>query len=58
MAASRTTCLPFSQWPWHARMLERLYRWTHRGQIRTLVTGQCCIHDGFPGWHHDCCIHQ
>lgn len=34
---SRTTTIPFRQWPLHARIIERLYRWTHGGQIRILV---------------------
>lgn len=33
----RETSIPFRAWPWHARVIEKLYRWTHRGQIRTLV---------------------
>lgn len=33
----RTTTIPFRRWPWHARVIERLYRWAHGGQIRTLV---------------------
>jgi hypothetical protein len=33
----RVTDIPFRQWPWHARLIEKLYRWTHGGQIRTLV---------------------
>jgi hypothetical protein len=33
----RTTDVKFRDWPWHARLIERLYRITHGGQIRTLV---------------------
>lgn len=33
----RVTAVPFREWPLHARVIERLYRWTHHGQIRTLV---------------------
>lgn len=35
--ALRTTTLPFRDWPWPLRLVEWLYRWTHGGQIRTLV---------------------
>lgn len=35
--AGRTTDIPFRDRPWRARLIERLYRWTHGGQIRTLV---------------------
>jgi len=33
----RTTTVPYRDWPLRKRTLERLYRWTHGGQIRTLV---------------------
>jgi hypothetical protein len=33
----RTTTVPYRQWPLRARVVERLYRWIHHGQIRTLV---------------------
>jgi len=32
----RTTHIPYREWSWHARLIERVYRWTHGGQIRTL----------------------
>jgi hypothetical protein len=31
------TSIPYRDWPLRARVVERLYRWTHHGQIRTLV---------------------
>lgn len=34
---ARTTTTPFRQWAWHEKVIERLYRATHNGQIRTLV---------------------
>jgi hypothetical protein len=33
----RTTTTPFKYWTRRARIIERLYRLTHNGQIRTLV---------------------
>jgi len=36
-SVNRTTDIPFRDWPLGARVIERLYRWTHGGQIRTLV---------------------
>lgn len=33
----RTTEIPFRDWPWRARVVEKLYRLTHGGRIRTLV---------------------
>lgn len=33
----RTTRVKYRDWPWHARLIEKLYRLTHGGQIRTLV---------------------
>lgn len=34
---TRITTVPYRRWPWHARMIEQLYRHIHGGQIRTLV---------------------
>jgi hypothetical protein len=34
---TRLTTVPFREWPWHRRALERLYRLTHGGAIRTIV---------------------
>ena len=34
---TRTTTVKFRDWPWHQRVIEKLYRLTHGGQIRTLV---------------------
>jgi hypothetical protein len=34
---ARTTAIPFRDWPWHARAIEKLYRLTHGGRVRTLV---------------------
>ena len=34
---TRTTYIPYRNWPWRARLIEKLYQWTHGGQIRTLV---------------------
>jgi len=34
---TRVTTIPFRDWSLRARAVERLYRWTHGGQIRTLV---------------------
>jgi len=34
---TRVTTIPFRLWPWHRRALERLYRATHGGQVRTIV---------------------
>ena len=31
------TQIAYRDWPLRARIIERLYRWTHHGQIRTLV---------------------
>jgi len=33
----RTTDVKYRDWPLWARVVEKLYRWTHSGQIRTLV---------------------
>ena len=33
----RTTTVKFRDWSWHARLIEKLYRLTHHGQIRTIV---------------------
>jgi hypothetical protein len=35
---SRVTTVPYHLWPLHQRIIEKLYRWTHHGRIRTLVT--------------------
>lgn len=32
-----TTHKPYREWTLRARIVERLYRWTHGGRIRTLV---------------------
>lgn len=32
-----TTFKPYREWTLRARIVERLYHWTHGGQIRTLV---------------------
>jgi hypothetical protein len=37
MAEAKTTTVKFRDWPWHARLIEKLYRLTHGGRIRTLV---------------------
>jgi hypothetical protein len=42
----RTTTVPYRLWPLRARILERLYRWTHGGQIRTLVVETLDIDGG------------
>lgn len=34
-----TTYIPYRQWKLRQRMVEKLYRWTHNGQIRTVVIG-------------------
>jgi hypothetical protein len=36
-APTRITSVPFREWPLRARIVERLYRLLHNGQIRTLV---------------------
>lgn len=36
----RETDVPCRLWPWHARLIERLYQLTHHGQIRTLVLSE------------------
>jgi len=34
---TRITTTPYRDWSWYQRVIERIYRLTHRGQIRTLV---------------------
>lgn len=33
----RTTTIPYKEWSFSRRIIEKLYRFTHNGQIRTLV---------------------
>lgn len=43
---ARTTTTRFRDWPWHARLIEKLYRLTHGGKIRTLVVREVFEADG------------
>jgi hypothetical protein len=46
---TRTTTVRFRDWPWHARLIEKLYRLTRGGKIRTLVlSGDQLFPDGQP----------
>ena len=43
---NRVTSVPYRHWPLRARIIEKLYRWTHGGRIRTLVVND----EGPPPW--------
>jgi hypothetical protein len=34
----RVTTVPYHLWPLRKRVMEKVYRWTHHGRVRTLVT--------------------